>query len=648
MATEKLLVKTKDDHIRVLDITYSNDVERARLKNQCETLFAGLNLQDSTRLPAGVRSDNVNTDFLNQEISDYSYRKNRANFTNKMHNDPPVQPNTLYVSHRISDDEFPEVIKNLGFKISPSDKRYRVHYNSAANKFEITPKFVETVMSVDAHNRSIVIVRNHFQLDSQDYQLLETLKQQFARAKQTRPDLSEDKFAASLSAPKARQLFYFYAAEIDRNSDRETSINHELKHILNAVFMSGLSLKKDSKRMQVEDCYRIQAEDERSAYLGELVNNINAYLQKGDFDDFSMFNSNNSECVDDLKRLHTPEERLAYVQNWPHLVAQKLHYFEREKRDFYDSSQLPRNFQICINNVPLAAPEDVDRSEFKKLRSLFYNFQIYNPTTHRMEQVNLAHYITPDLEVSISADKQQRIIEPMKAVLNARLQEFEDKLQKGEIDVNLINTAKKLIRSNVYSSQYVTEIDSFRIAELFDDNTNSPTPTPPSAPTPSDRAEWSDGLKRYWQRVDGYRELAKNNNEYMFKIHDATVRYTGKKKVELSCNADYALYDKMLKEPSNRAAPIEFLDTLTEKQKLLLYIACVNNGRRMIGHVPTDLSGISHLRGIPEAEMNRFIHRQQSMPSAPKPTPQRQVQPPQRKMLPSVRQEALKRRMQVH
>ena len=202
----------------------------------------------------------------------------------------------------------------------------------------------------------------------------------------------------------------------------------------------------------------------------------------------------------------------------------------------------------------------------------------------------------------------------------------------------------------------MTEIESFRISELFDDNTNSPTPphtpTPTPASTPSEHAEWSDGLKQYWQRVEGYNELVKDSNVYMFKINDATVRYTGKKKVELSSNADYALYDKMLKEPSNRSAPIEFLDTLTDRQKLLLYVACVNNGRRMIGQVPTDLSGISHLRGIPEAELNRFRHRQQSMPSSPQPTPQRQAQPQrqqrQRQMSPAVRQEALKRRMQVH
>ena len=106
----------------------------------------------------------------------------------------------------------------------------------------------------------------------------------------------------------------------------------------------------------------------------------------------------------------------------------------------------------------------------------------------------------------------------------------------------------------------------------------------------------------------------------------------------------------MLKEPSNRAAPVEFLDTLSREQKLMLYIACVNNGRRMVGKVPTDLSGIERLQGIPEAEMNRFRYRQQSsnsgQPSQSQQTSeQRQPVSQHRQMSPLVRQALLRRKL---
>ena len=54
------------------------------------------------------------------------------------------------------------------------------------------------------------------------------------------------------------------------------------------------------------------------------------------------------------------------------------------------------------------------------------------------------------------------------------------------------------------------------------------------------------------------------------------------------------------------------MDTLSREQALTLYIACINYGRKPVGAVPTDLSGIENLQGIPPEEMNRFRHRQQN------------------------------------
>lgn len=750
MATEKLLVKTKDNRVMAFDITFANAAEKARLKHQCETIANGIDFNagfSGVVLPAGVMYDTKNSEFLNKEISGYHYRKNRAAFTNNMRHDPPARPNTLFVSHRLSDDEFPEVIKCLGYKIEPIDREYEVKYDTASKTYKTRPDFDKTSASVFSKSHIMKFVRNHYRFPPEDYRLLVDLRRQFECAKQTRPDLKEDDFAATLTDDKQRGLFNFYSEELDRNRQRPITITHELQHIINTVMKDGLALKNNNKRLQTADYYRIAVEDERSAYLSELVKCVNEYLQKGDMNDFSMFNNNNRNIVESLKNLRTPQERKAYAQNWPALVAQKMRDFETDHRDFYDNGmkderiiytdklvksltqyyksddlndfsmfssenqcvvdelrrlnppserkrhlenmtnreamvrrelqrfdrnhpevsscgtefhisdydadgdnvdeQFNQNVKMYINNAPLAAPRDDDRSEFLKLRSLYYNFKIYNPETHRMEQINLARYITSDMEVSLNLNAQ-KIIEDADERLRERKAKFDDLRRTEQIDVSLVYPAKELLRNTLDSSKFVTEIESFRISELFSDDTHSPTPPHTPTPTSNEHAEWSDGLKQYWQRVEGYSELAKNSNVYMFKINDATVRYTGKKKVELSSNADYALYDKMLKEPSNRAAPVEFLDTLTDRQKLLLYIACVNNGRRMIGHVPTDLSGISHLRGIPEAELNKFRHRQQNMPSNPQPTPQRQVQAQQRQMSPAVRQEALKRRMQQH
>ena len=54
---------------------------------------------------------------------------------------------------------------------------------------------------------------------------------------------------------------------------------------------------------------------------------------------------------------------------------------------------------------------------------------------------------------------------------------------------------------------------------------------------------------------------------------------------------------------------IEFASTLSKEQALMLYVACVNYGRKMSGCVPKDLSGINKLKGVPSAELNKFNHR---------------------------------------
>lgn len=612
MASEKLLVKTKDNCVMVFDITYTNNAEKIRLKHECENIAKNIIYNSSQQTnythSVNISPDEQNTRFLNEEISGYHYRKDRDGFSNGMQNDSPLQPDTLYLPHQMSDDEFPEMIKNLGFKIMPNDKEYTVRYNSANAEFVTTPDFVKTNASVNSSRRYMLITRNHFHFSPHDYRLLEDLKQRYMQVCQSQNNITEADFAASLSDAKERDLFYFYTNEVVRNRYRNVTINHELKHIINSVFYDGLTLKQDYKRLQVEDYYRVAMEDERSAYLGELVKNINEYLQNGNFDDFSMFNSNNDDFVCELKRLSTAEERRNYVTDWPNLVSAKMRDFEQNFREHYDEGQIPQNLNEYIKRAPLAAAEDIDHREFKRIRSLFYTFQIYNPSTHRTEQVNLARYITPDLEIEIDADKQNRIINPAKANLQNRLNDFTNRCQNGEIDVSLIEPAKKLMRDSLNSSEFVSQIDNFRISQLYEPESNLPE----LDNIPNDHADWSNGLQNYWQQTEGYRELAKNNLEYKFQINEATVRYTSQKDVEISSNADYALYDKLLKEPTGRSAPVEFLETLSNEQKLLLYIACVNNGRRMTGQIPTDLSGINNLQGVPMAALNMFNHRQQS------------------------------------
>ena len=318
-------------------------------------------------------------------------------------------------------------------------------------------------------------------------------------------------------------------------------------------------------------------------------------------------------------------ERVAFATNMSAVVNYALTSFDAHHKNSYDANQFAGNTRDLAREQPVTAQPDTDREWFKKIRSLYYNFEIYNPQTGQMEHKNLAQYITPESEVKINTandvrrqspddelpmiDVSTAIIEPARRIMQEKMDRISGEVGRGQINPEIIEQAKALMRDSVRQTSYIDQVDNFRVSTLYeDDNGNQPSQSPESQPEqiPNDHSEWSDSLQAYWQNVDGYQEVAKNNAEYKFKINGATVKYSAQNKVEVSRNADYDLYDKLLQEPTNKTKPVEFLDTLTQEQALTLYIACINNGRRPVGAVPRDLSGIDRLQGIPESELRKF------------------------------------------
>lgn len=57
----------------------------------------------------------------------------------------------------------------------------------------------------------------------------------------------------------------------------------------------------------------------------------------------------------------------------------------------------------------------------------------------------------------------------------------------------------------------------------------------------------------------------------------------------VSQDAEYKVFDTMMKEPDNKGRPIEFPDNASKEVTTRLYAACVLNGNPMQGAVPTEL-----------------------------------------------------------
>ena len=612
MTTEALLVKTKDNNIIVFSITFGNPAEKFRLTKQCENYCQHVDYKDfdATKLKlSGVTYDKVNTTFLKREISGYPYKRCPENFVNEMkdNNYPPKvkKPNVLHFDSRLSDDFFPSVIKNVGYRVKPRDELYQVRFNRSGNRYEVVD-FKICRAQVNHDDKQITITRNHFEFSGKAYTRLQHLLADFKSAQRANPKLSMKDYADSITDSADRSLFEIYSKEQTNINHLDSMISHELKHVKNTIFLHGIKLKDDYKQLSVDNMYRVCVENERSAYLEQLIYCVNTYLKAGNYDDFSMFDGESKWCAEELKKLATKDERIAFLCNHELFVEKSLRQFSSVHKKYYDENQFESNLRYMVENEPLSVSKDVDEKIFRRIRSLFYHYMIYNPKTGKEESVSLSKYITPDLEVEISAEIRKKMIDKAQENLQKDIDEFIKNKNEKNINIDLLIPAKSLIRGAMLSSTCINEIDGIDVGRLPEGKVPEHTDT---TPVPDDKAYWSDDLQKYWSKIDGYREIAKNNREYSFEINQSRVTYTDKNHVNVGSNADFELYVKLLKEPSSKNNVIKFAPTLSKEQALMLYVACINYGRKMSGQVPTDLSGIDKLTGIPAAEMNKFKHR---------------------------------------
>lgn len=617
---ETLLVCSKDGYIVPLNVSCGNAAEKARKKLHLENYYKQLDYNsiitkyndcaaNQSSFGADERQslealDCENLNFLAEELKDFSFVKHPETFSNKVErNDfPPdiaAKSNTVHFDYRIPNDKIPAYVKELGYRIEPADKVYPVVYNQQKGIYE-AENFDLNKARVSSGSKKITWVRNHFTFSPSDYNELKTMISRFTAEQRNNPQLNPLDFAGRISDAKKRSLFYFYANEYNNNRTAPLIFLHEVKHIKNKVVESGLSLHNDARRLSVEDYHILQVEDERSAYLSQVVNAVNEYQKKGDFSDFSMFDKEARYLVDKLKSL--PEsERSKFAGNLEQITACAFKSFASEHEQHY-AGQFKTNLAIAVNNAPLSAEDDFDRREFKKLRGAFYNFEIYNPQTKQLEHKNLSQYITPDREVSITPDFRHDVIEPNKARMQSRLQKYRQDIASGKINKDLVAPAKKIKLDKFHVAQFIDEIDGISVSQVHEqqqkeENSHEPPPA------------WSKELKNYWQKFDGYEEIANNKNEYAFRLHNDTVSYKSQNKVSISGDAEYETYKKLLSEPTNKNKAVRFKDDLTEEQALKLYIACINSGRKMRGAVPTNLEKIKLLKNIPAAEMNKFNYR---------------------------------------
>ncbi|MCQ2734402.1 MAG: hypothetical protein MJ212_00435, partial [Alphaproteobacteria bacterium] len=401
MATEYLLVKTKDNNVIVFVINYANSAEKTRIKTACQNACINKTYLELSGQQFNIRGATLNvdnTEFLEKEISGYNFRKNPTEYHNDLStaNMPHCPPNTIQFDYTVPDNVVPEVFKSIGGKITKTDKTYDVVFDG--NEY-VVRDFRGTTAIFHSDGNNIEVIRNQYRFPTQEYNELQDMVHQFELAKAGNHNLDVYDFCDDIEDVRKKSLFKIYADEYKRVQHHEKTVLHELKHFKNKVFYDGLSIKRDAKRLLAEDCYRIHVEDERSAYLEQVINGVNRYLKGGNYNDYSMFDEFSHDFAQTLKNCASDEERIALATNMGAIVDYTIKKFNITLKGSYDTGQFINNTEEIAKLQPATAPEDTDRSWFKKIRSMYYNFEIYNPQTGQMEHRNLAQYITPELEV---------------------------------------------------------------------------------------------------------------------------------------------------------------------------------------------------------------------------------------------------------
>lgn len=621
MSKETMLLATADNHVIAVELEYYNNAEKSRKMRLYEHYCENLNYHDFYQMFNNfarsnsygsalekeffLQVDSQNTDFLNREITGYDFVKSPQLYENNViaNNYPSniaAKANTVHFDNHVDDDDIPQLIKNLGYKIEPEDNVYDVRYNAAIQQYEAVG-LKHRRASVNVSKKRVKLIRNHFTFQPAEYALLQRLLSDWNNQRHTNPNLTIGKFCKTISDAKERSLFTVYAMEQTNVNHRILLLRHELTHVKNSALQAGFGLKKEAKRLSVEDYYRLQVEDERSAYLSQVVNAANIYLKNGNPQDFTMFDGESGSLVAALKKM--PESsRFSYVSNPENLIDTAFNSFAKNHRNEYDSLQFVNNMKLEMQRIPMSAEYDANREEFFKRRSLYYRYQLYNPQSGNYEYKNFTPFINSSREVYLSQDNITNIIEPCRQIVTRRLAEFNRDKSRGEINPMLVEEAKALMRDNLHKSRLINNINGIEVSDLADDNRQ---PVSQPAQQPRNPAVWSRGLEAYWSKFEGYKEIANTEREYSFSIKEGTIKYTEQSKVQVSKDAQYDAYVKLLQEPSNKSKPIIFKDTLTEEQALKLYVACVNSNRIMKGAVPRDLKKLSSLRDIPAADLQR-------------------------------------------
>lgn len=317
----------------------------------------------------------------------------------------------IYRPNVIHDEDINHSIKDLGIQIERRILDVFVEFDEVKNEYifkDKDGKIITRSIGGYADSTGIKIRDWRFILKEQDYQKLEKLNSDIKIAVENADEVKQRvaKWDVLEHADKSLMALYLDLDILDDKTNVLLVLSHEAKHIMNGILCGHRAFASDYKKPSAEKQYKLDVEEERSAYFEELNKAITKYFTNGE-------NLNDAFGVGFLWVINKLEgcdkkeitEKLYPPQN---IMNEALQDWNDYKLEAYFGQIQDRCFRESCES--LLVPIDETEDEYKKQLSFKYTYEVYNPYTQTVELLDLSPAIKVDIPIT---DKvREEIIKP--------------------------------------------------------------------------------------------------------------------------------------------------------------------------------------------------------------------------------------------
>lgn len=230
---------------------------------------------------------------------------------------------------------------------------------------------------------------------------------------------------------------------------------HELKHIKNEALFNDAIMSQRDITLSAMDFYKIAIDNEISAKLAEVFKAIEIFQRKSNPTDISMFGAV-PWMLSYMKNIPA-QSRYAASMNLREIVSKTCEYWNKVFLDAYNP-QFMFNTDVHLNQLALDNISDTPNdANYAHIRSLFYNFSIYNPATGNYINMDLSDYVpSPHL----SQAQKLQLTQMQTDIVSQR----RDLIAKYDtrIDHSLLDAALAMQRNALAQSAYMQQLNELR------------------------------------------------------------------------------------------------------------------------------------------------------------------------------------------